>query len=133
MGPDRSNLRAARLPVACWQGTRPCPREATTQDPEGSARCLGQGSGRIIGEICLLGSREAGFGQKARAAGFRVSGVAFGESLTECLWLGIEQVLRATRATFGLVAVLDVSGDRVAVVDVESEVPSYGGLDWVIT
>lgn len=82
----------------------------------------------------MYGSRPVGFGHVASVGGRLLAEpcAPAQESRTECLWLGIAEVLSATQATSGLVAVLDTDGSRVAVVDVGGDVPSYGGLDWVM-
>lgn len=84
--------------------------------------------------MCLYGSRVVGFGLAASVEGRPIceAGPPRGWSATEALWDGVEKVLTATGARAGLIAVLDVCGKRAAVVDVEHDVPSYGGLEWVL-
>lgn len=84
--------------------------------------------------MCLYGSKLVGFGSAASVAGRAIAeaGAPRGWSASEALWAGVGQLLNATGARIGLIAVLDVCGKRVAIVDVEQDVPSYGGLEWVL-
>ena len=88
-------------------------------------------SKRLVGEICLYGTREVGAGYLAR-----VEGKMFGDgaprprwSFTDAMFHGLRDI-REWGITRGLVRVYEPTGQRFAEVEMDWRWPYYGELKW---
>lgn len=89
-------------------------------------------------EICLYGSRSAGFDFLATtpadgevrftADGMKADGRLRFDSLTEAVWTAVDAI-RGAGVAAGTVAIYAPSGEHVALADLR-HVPAFGDLKW---
>jgi hypothetical protein len=89
---------------------------------------------KLVAEICLYGTRDAGFGFIARAADGRMFGkgeLFAGRSMTETVWLAVDELKTAGVSGAGgaTVAIFAPGGARLAV-EAFANVRAVGDFAW---
>lgn len=87
---------------------------------------------KLVAEICLYGTQQAGAGWLAQLPGGKLLGdgtLRQGRSFTAALWLACEAVRESIGHTSGLVRVFAAGGERMADADL-SRPGYYGDLKW---